>query len=194
MNPGGVFQGGMAGPQQTGAAAGGGQQSVGQPAGSLQQPQAGDAPPMNPLSLCRVGVEAVQEVLNRTIEMHQLLKAAQLPGAASPQSPPDQVARLKELVAKVRQLFKRLAIIYHRVSDDTQALDLTPVESLVQYEDEAEARQPLAAPPEAARRIKEETALVKAQLAAASQRQRQTMEQLRQIMWDINTMLAARAP
>jgi len=176
-------------PLNTQTAAPGGQQSAPAP----PQQQAGESSgPTQSLMLCRLGLETVQDLVSRTIELHTLLKAAQLPGPAST-APPEQMTRIRDNIAKTRNLFKRLGVCYQRVAEDTQALDLTPVESLIPYEDEGETKPPLGAATEASRRLKEETAAVRQQLAAASQRQQQTIQQLRQLVWDGNTLLASRA-
>lgn len=158
--------------------------------GGVESPQQ-----MNTLSFCKVGAETVQDIVARTIELFSMLKTLQLPNgtANGNQLSVENKVRIQENINRTRHLFKRLHIIFARVNEDCGGMDYTPIESLVPYRDDVESRPDLKKKSDKYRHCAEEVIELKEQLCLRSRYQKDIIDQLRKIIWEINTMLAVRA-
>jgi len=159
------------------------------------QPQPTQQKEVNTATLCRIGQEAVQELVSRTQEVLQILKSLQ-PPSGTPQSNSsamDKKNKLQEQLKTVKVLFKRLRIIYDKCNENSQELESYPLETMIptqsnldewKYGDKKNTEQHQAAVDE--RKDLYEQILVK------NRHLQEIMDYMRSIMWEINTMLMMR--
>ncbi|CAK8691322.1 unnamed protein product [Clavelina lepadiformis] len=82
-------------------------------------------PKITPLGLCQAGQDTVQEITQKTHEMFQALKLTQLPNGTvtGTRNAQDRIMKLKDLLAKMDPLFKRLRVIYTECQKHTSDLE-----------------------------------------------------------------------
>jgi len=183
--------------QQTQGPGGGGQQLTAQQQQQqlmlLQQQQ--QAKELNPAMLCRLGQETVQEIVTRTQDLFQTLKTMQPPdgkqGAAMLSQ--DKKTKFPELLKNIKAHFKRLRLVYEKIEENF------PTDKVIHHEAEIlqksetdmiimdESRNT-----EAYKMAVEEYREALEQVLARNRHLKETIDHLRQIVWDVNTMLSMR--
>jgi mediator of RNA polymerase II transcription subunit 30 len=157
-------------------------------------PAAKDASPQtySPTLLCRRGQETVQEIVARTSEVFQFLRAMVLPNGVNitQQQFHDRKAKLDEPCRQLEQLFRRLRLLYDKVNEVTMGFEPQPqVESLLSYEEDGESRQDQEKADEP--RSDEERELIE-QIQFRNRQIKEIIDQLRTVVWEINSMMAVR--
>ncbi|KAG8222387.1 hypothetical protein J437_LFUL003007 [Ladona fulva] len=115
------------------------QNQMQQPQQQQQQPpqQPGVAPAQskefNTASLCRWGQETVQDIVSRTQEVFQTLKAIQPPNgtAQGANAANEKKAKIQEQLKTIRLLFKRLRLIYEKCNENCQGMEYTHIEQVI---------------------------------------------------------------
>ncbi|XP_038581154.1 mediator of RNA polymerase II transcription subunit 30 isoform X2 [Micropterus salmoides] len=102
----------------------------GQPPPPQQQQQAQAARDVNTASLCRIGQEAVQDIVLRTMEIFQLLRNMQLPNGVTyhPNTHQDRLGKLQEHLRTLSVLFRKLRLVYDKCNENCAGMDSIPPE------------------------------------------------------------------
>ena len=217
QQPGGQMQGPGTGGDTAGAGAGGGTVTDGGGDQAAQQPSA--APPSQPATtgkvtptpgqkevnistVCRIGQETVEEIVSRTQEVFSILKSLSPPvGAYSKMSQIqdqqnlDKQKRLNDVLNGIGLLFNRLRVCWVKCQENTGGMDFYPIESLIPLKDElqdsgrAELEKKRGESYRAA--LEEHNELVQ-QITIKNRHLKDIIDQMRNIIWEINTMLAMR--
>ncbi|CAG9770848.1 unnamed protein product [Ceutorhynchus assimilis] len=150
----------------------------------------------NTASLCRLGQETVQDIVSRTQEVFQTLKAIQPPAgtAQSANASNEKKAKVQELLRTIRVLFKRLRLIYEKCNENCQiqGMEYTHIESLIPFKDELDPKHEEKKNSEAYRLACEESKEVMEQVILKNKQLKEVIDHLRRIVWEINTMLTMR--
>ncbi|KAK9889873.1 hypothetical protein WA026_008675 [Henosepilachna vigintioctopunctata] len=184
--------------------------AVQQPQQSTMQPNPGvtPTPPVqttqqqqqskefNTASLCRIGQETVQDIVSRTQEVFQTLKAIQPPNGTptSSNASNEKKAKVQEQLRTIRVLFKRLRLIYEKCNENCQiqGMEYTHIESLIPFKDEMDPKHDEKKNTEAYRQACLESKEVMEQVVLKNKQLKEVIDQLRRIIWEINTMLTMR--
>lgn len=180
----GSYTGQMAPAPQTGG------QGIQQGTGDTSQPQT--QPQRNTAFLCKIGCETVQEVVMRTSEVFTHLKNVQLPNGTTQgaQMSNEKKARIQDNLNAIQRHFKPLRAIYTRVNDDCAGMEYTHIESLIPYKDDGDSRADHKKIGDNYRYLVEESRELKEQLYLKARYMKEIIDQLRKIIWEVNTMLA----
>lgn len=183
------------------------QQSGGmQASGSVVTPGAAPPPPQpaaqpvqnkefNTASLCKFGQETVQDIVSRTQDVFQTLKAIQPPNGTQhgENASNDKKAKMQEQLRTIRLLFKRLRLIYEKCSETGQGLEYTHMESLIPLKDEAENKAlDERRNTESYRLALDENRELTEQVVLKNKQLKEVITNLRTIIWEINVMLTMR--
>lgn len=159
-------------------------------------PQPVPSKEINTVSLCRIGQETVQDIVSRTQEVFQNLKAIQPPNGTvqGSNSSNEKKARVQEQLRTIRVLFKRLRLIYEKCNENCQlqGMEYTHIESLIPLKDEPDTKSDEKKSSEAYRLICEEHKEIMEQVVLKNKQLKEVIDHLRRIIWEINTMLAMR--
>ncbi|XP_025911487.1 mediator of RNA polymerase II transcription subunit 30 isoform X1 [Apteryx rowi] len=195
---------------------------AGMPPGAFSGTQAQAAREVNTASLCRIGQETVQDIVFRTMEIFQLLRNMQLPNGVTYHTGTyqDRLGKLQEHLRQLSILFRKLRLVYDKCNENCAGLDPVPIEQLIPYveedgskHDDRGAASQLRFATEERREIMEVNKARKfhaftlakkylsinlqyrsiyKKLKQKNQQLKQIMDQLRNLIWDINAMLAMR--
>ncbi|XP_071956853.1 mediator of RNA polymerase II transcription subunit 30-like [Antedon mediterranea] len=144
---------------------------------------------LNPTALCQMGQETVQELVMKTMELFNLLKTTQLPNGVHFRyaNHQDRKKKIDEQLHSITVLFRQLKIVYEKCKENCNALELssTPMASQIPWANEQNQEKPI---PERQQRMAETIQNIEAK----NRKLKLMMEQIRTIIWDINTMMAMR--
>ncbi|XP_020369575.1 mediator of RNA polymerase II transcription subunit 30 isoform X2 [Rhincodon typus] len=165
--------------------------------GAFSGPQAQAGREVNTASLCRIGQETVQDIVSRTMEIFQLLRNMQLPNGVSYHTAThqDRQGKLQEHLRQLSVLFRKLRLVYDKCNENCAGLDPVPMEQLIPYvEDDSTKHEDrsLLNQLRLANEERREIVEVNKSLKLKNQQLKQIMDQLRNLIWDINAMLAMR--
>jgi len=155
---------------------------------------------VNTSTVCRIGQETVEEIVSRTQEVFSILKSLMPPiGASSTQSLDrgtlEKQNRLQEVLKGIGMLFKRLRVCWDKCQENTAGMEFIAIESLVPVKDdmgdsgrtELEKKRG-----DAYRTASEEHNELIQQITMKNRHLKDIIDQMRNIIWEINTMLAMR--
>ncbi|KAK4308871.1 hypothetical protein Pmani_019462 [Petrolisthes manimaculis] len=167
-----------------------GGQGIQQAVSDSSQIQSHPHPQRNTAFLCKAGCETVQEIVVRTNEVFTHLKNVPLPNGTNQGSlSNEKKLRAQENLNAIQRHFKTLRAIYARVNDDCAGMEYTHIESLIPYKDE-DTRADHKKMGENYRLLMEESRELKEQLYLKARYMKDIIDQLRKIIWEVNTMLA----
>lgn len=172
----------------------------GQVAAGQSQPNAAQA--FNLSVVCRIGTETVQGIQWRTQEIFSYLKGLQMPVGAADKDRQnfEKRQRLQEVLNGITFLFKRLNCCYTKVQEHTSdvdgdagAMDYTNIESLIPLKGRDDLRLELEKKRGDAysKELVEHTDLTN-QLIEKNRKLKKIIDDMRMLIWEINTMLAMR--
>ncbi|XP_059481598.1 mediator of RNA polymerase II transcription subunit 30-like isoform X2 [Neocloeon triangulifer] len=167
------------------------QQTPPQPPTPAQQSQPKD---LNTAMLCRLGQETVHDIVSRTQELFSVLKSIQPPNG-TPQgqsSSNDKKNKAQEQLKSLRILFKRLRVIYDKCNDNCQGMEYTHIESLIPLKDEWDMKSDEKKTSEVYKQSCEEQNEIVEQVMLKNKQLKEVIDNMRKIIWEINTMLAMR--
>lgn len=157
---------------------------------------------VNISTVCRIGQETVEEIVSRTQEVFSILKSLHPPvGAYSKMSQIqdqqnlEKQKRLKDVLNGIGLLFKRLAVCWEKCQENTGGMDFYPIQSLIPLKDEnqdsgrTELEKKRGDGYKSA--LEEHNELVQ-QITVKNRHLKDIIDQMRNIIWEINTMLAMR--
>ncbi|NWQ74133.1 MED30 polymerase, partial [Columbina picui] len=108
----------------------------------------------------------------------------------------DRLGKLQEHLRQLSILFRKLRLVYDKCNENCAGLDPVPIEDEVPFLVPATVNpemQPRVQLSHFSRRRKEwETTCKQSKLKQKNQQLKQIMDQLRNLIWDINAMLAMR--
>jgi len=143
---------------------------------------------LNAATLCRFGQETVHEIIARMLDVFGTFKTIQPPDG---KAVVDKKAKFQETLRNIRANFKRLRVIYEKIEDSFPTKPENCLEnrekleySLVNAEEKKNT--------EAYRLAMEEYKEIMDQVMLRNRHLKDTIDHLRQIIWDVNTMLAMR--
>lgn len=145
----------------------------------------------NVLSLCRVGQETVQDLLSRFQDIFGILKNHQPPNGMLGSGPmsSDKRQKMQDQFRTIRLLFKRLRLLYEKCDN---AEDYTQVESLIPFVDDECKPDPVPVHSEEYQRTLVENRELTEILAQKNLQLKEIIDNMRSIIWEINSMMAAR--
>jgi len=164
-------------------------------------PTPGQSKEVNTSTVCRIGQETVEEIVSRTQEVFSILKSLQPPvGSYSAQtqqhdkSTLEKQTRLQDVLKGIGMLFKRLRVCWDKCQENTGGMDFLPIESLIPLKDEhdvgrTELEKKRGDSYKAA--LEEHNELMQ-QITLKNRHLKDIIDQMRNIIWEINTMLAMR--
>ncbi|NXW32814.1 MED30 polymerase, partial [Phaetusa simplex] len=176
---------------------------AGMPPGAFSGTQAQAAREVNTASLCRIGQETVQDIVFRTMEIFQLLRNMQLPNGVTYHTGTyqDRLGKLQEHLRQLSILFRKLRLVYDKCNENCAGLDPVPIEFYCSQTTEKKIRiafhntvtfvEFLSVLFELITK-KTSNKLFPQKLKQKNQQLKQIMDQLRNLIWDINAMLAMR--
>lgn len=166
------------------------------PQSHTPQQQQQQSKEFNTVSLCRLSQETVQDIVGRTQEVFQTLKAIQPPAgtAQSSNASNEKKAKVQELLRTIRVLFKRLRLIYEKCNENCQiqGMEYTHIESLIPFKDELDPKHEEKKNSEAYLQACEERKELMEQVVLKNKQLKEVIDHLRRIVWEINTMLTMR--
>lgn len=148
--------------------------------------------PANISFYSKLGQETVQDIVSKTTDMLHLIKAIQLPSGtpASNNLHEERKNRLKNDFLKVLSLsFKRLYKIYEKCLEQNLSIEDIEPEQLIPLEDGPDLnikRTPNEAIKEYQKEYNEQLKILKSK----NLRIKEIIDDLREIVWSLNTMLA----
>ncbi|XP_071527410.1 mediator of RNA polymerase II transcription subunit 30 isoform X2 [Panulirus ornatus] len=154
--------------------------------GGIETSQTQLPPQKNTAFLCKAGCETVQEIVSRTCEVFSQLRTLPLPTGTNQgtQISNEKKMRIQENLNAIQRHFKPLRAIYNHVNDDCAGMEYTHIE------DEADNRPDHKKIGENYRHLVEESRELKEQLYLKARYMKEIIDQLRKIIWEVNTMLA----
>merc|ERR1719320_1016310 len=155
---------------------------------------------VNASTVCRIGQETAEEIVSRTQEVFSILKSLQPPvGSYNPQtvahdkSNQDKQSRLQDVLKGIGMLFKRLRVCREKCQENTGGMDFLPIESLIPLKEDGEGRVELEKKRgDAYKSAAEEHNELVQQITLKNRHLKDVIDQMRNIIWEINTMLAIR--
>ncbi|XP_071498860.1 mediator of RNA polymerase II transcription subunit 30-like [Diadema setosum] len=155
---------------------------------------------VNAATLCRMGQETVQDLVAEMQDMFSNLKGVQLPNGRSntQQSHQEKVSKLQDITKHIEVHFKKLRLLYDKCIQISSGIHTasgthTPSEDLITWKDTPNSKDLTAlGSRERVQYMNEEKIELIQQVQAKNRQLRQVMDQMRSLMWDINTMLAMR--
>lgn len=156
-----------------------------------QTPNIAQQKEFNVLSLCRVGQETVQDILSRFQDIFGILKNHQPPNGLSGSIPlsSDKRQKMQDQFRTIRLLFKRLRLLFEKCDS---SIDYTQVESLIPFVDEDKADTvPVHTNDDHQRALVENRELTEI-LAQKNLQLKEIIDSMRNIIWEVNSMMAAR--
>ncbi|CRL02567.1 CLUMA_CG015904, isoform A [Clunio marinus] len=145
----------------------------------------------NVLSLCRVGQETVQDILSRFQDIFGILKNHQPPNGLQGSGPmsSDKRQKMQDQFRTIRLLFKRLRLLYDKCDS---AEEFIQVETLIPFYDDENKPDTVPVHSEEYERAIIENRELTEVLAQKNLQLKEIIDNIRSIIWEINSMMAAR--
>lgn len=176
----------------------------GEAAASYPMMQQSPAPPqqmlsptkdLNMVSMCRAGQEIVHDIVNKAQEFFKLLmpKEMQLPNNVTfhGQQFLERKGKLEEQLKLINGNFRKLRVIYGRVVEVTEHMEMPPEQELVpfvgQETEESEKEQS-----DSYLIVAEQHREMVEQVQQKNQQLKEVIDSIRVIIWEINTMVTMR--
>lgn len=154
------------------------------------QPQMMSPKSMNYVSLCKLGQETNQELVNKLLDVFKQFKTLQLPNGTNSAQYHDRRIKIEDSLRQLNGIFRKLRAIYDKVSETVIDPNENPEEVLVPLKgDPLEERNTNT---EAYRYASEEHKQIVEQLTQRNQQMKEVIDKIRTIMWEINTMIVMR--
>lgn len=162
-----------------------------------QGPQNSQAKDFNVLTLCRIGQETVTDILSRIQDIFGLLRNHSPPnGSMMSAMSLEKRQKIQDQFRTIRLLFKRLRLLYEKCEkcDPSDDFADTPMESLIPYVDDIDNSTDQSVPihSEEYQKALAENKILKEQVALKNEHLKDIIDSMRTIIWEINSMMAAR--
>lgn len=145
----------------------------------------------NILTLCRVGQETVQDILSRFQDIFGTLKNHQPPNGLPGSGPisSEKKQKMQDQFRTIRLLFKRLRLLYEKCDN---AEDYTQVESVIPFVDDDSKPDVVPTNSEEYQRTLVENRELTELKNQKNLQLKEIIDNMRSIIWEINSMMAAR--
>ena len=172
--------------------------------GQAATQQASASAPTNPINtatVCKIGQETVQEIVGRTQEVFSYLKSLQPPvgNADKDKLNLEKQQRLAEVLRGITHLFKRLTFCWNKAQEHGMGgMEYAQLESLIPLKDDHRPGDGMRLELEKKRggdtyrQALEENNELSQQLVLKNRQLKEIIDQIRNIIWEINTMLSMR--
>jgi len=161
---------------------------------------------VNLASLAMLGQETIQDIVGKTVELFKHFTSLQLPNnvnqignygdrTAVPitiQTYTERKQKLAEVIPLLQTNFRKVRIIFDRINEQTAALETQPLEKLLPIEENGEIKGERYKNSESMKYALEEYKETCEQLNSKNQQMKEVIDQLRMVIWEINTMMAMR--
>ncbi|XP_072029276.1 mediator of RNA polymerase II transcription subunit 30-like [Amphiura filiformis] len=149
---------------------------------------------VNTFQLCKMGQETVQEIVAKTLDTFNLLKNIQLPNGTMSQPTPtnqEKQAKLQENYNNIIVMFKKLRLLYDKCNQMCSGMEQNLTEEIIPWKDAPDKLKDMVQPnsQERLHAISNERKELIERVRAKNQQLRQIMDQLRALIWDINSMM-----
>merc|ERR1711976_356635 len=148
---------------------------------------------INTAMVCRIGQETVQEIISRTHEVFSYLRVLQPPygSQAADKNFYEKQQRLQEVLGGISTHFKRLRVCWEKANEHTAGMEYTQLESLIPLKDDQTMRNEIEKKRGESYKmaLDEHNELIQ-QLIVKNKHIKEIIDQMRNIIWEINTMLA----
>jgi len=163
-----------------------------------QQPIGGNMSNMGNMNIayfCRVGHETVQEIVTKTAELFQSLRLMSPPNGTQQQLCQERKVRTQEMLKNIEMLFKRLRKTYEKCNECLSAIDYIQIESIIPMKDEDFHKlEDKKSTNLEIKQLDKEHKDLEDLLLLKNRQIKEIIDNLRAIVWEINTMLAMRKP
>ena len=145
--------------------------------------------------LCKLGQELVQEIVIKTSELFSLLKLIQPSNgtAISANAQEEKRIKIQECQKTIDGLFKRLKVLYNKCLETCAGLEYIQIESLIPFKESSDSvSKPLVDEKKSPEydMLAEKHAKYVEVLRSKNRHLKDIIDSLRNLMWEINTMLA----
>lgn len=150
----------------------------------------------NAAVLCKLGQENVHEIVGKASELFQYLKVKTPIGPQSQQAAmqEEKKAKVRDTLKIIEQYFKRLRKVYEKCGEYS-TMDYVQVETLIPMKDDVDCKQDDKKVNTLAVKMADKERQELTELLQLKNRQiKEVIDNLRSIVWEINTMLAMRKP
>ncbi|OWF38849.1 mediator of RNA polymerase II transcription subunit 30-like [Mizuhopecten yessoensis] len=152
---------------------------------------------LNAITLCKKGQEFVQDIVAKVTEIFKQLQTKQMPlpnGVnATSATYMDKRGKLEENLQTLSMGFKKLHLFYSKVNEMSKDCENLPEEALIPIEGQPfEDRMSTSSSEVYYRYVVDENREVIEQLQAKNRELKGIIDQMRMIIWEINTMLVMR--
>lgn len=148
--------------------------------------------------LCKLGQELVQEIVIKTSELFSLLKLMQPSNgtAVSANAQEEKRVKIQECQKTIDGLFKRLKILYNKCSESCAGLEYIQIERLIPLKEPSESSKSQLEEKKSPEYnvLSEKHARYVEILRSKNRHLKDIIDSLRNLMWEINTMLAMKKP
>merc|ERR1719427_432140 len=157
---------------------------------TTQQPKAEP----NTITICRIGQETVEEIVNRTLELFTILKTLQPPSPQMMQNDKQNKSRIQEILKVIGVLMKRLRVCWEKSEENTCNIEHPPLINLIPLKDDSDPNRSEIEKKrgENYRAALEEHNELIQQIILKNRHLKDIIDQMRNTIWEINTMLAMR--
>ncbi|XP_042194293.1 mediator of RNA polymerase II transcription subunit 30-like isoform X1 [Callorhinchus milii] len=161
----------------------------GHPLQPLPPPPQGAMREITCVTLCNVGQETVQDIVSRTMDVFHMLRATQLPNGVTHNHVvyQERYNKLQEHLRQLTLLFKKLRLLYDRCGETCAVSDVPPTELIPFVGEEPGRPERQSAGGLGSKECQEVLGL-----RQKNQELKHITDQLRNLIWDINSMLAMR--
>lgn len=143
---------------------------------------------------CKIGQETVQEIVSRTTEMMNMIKTIQLPNGtpSSINQNEERKNKLKnDLMKSISMQFKRLYKVYEKCQESNLPIEDVEPENLIPI-DGKEVDKIKIAPSDSFKDMQKDYNEQLKILKSKNAKIKEIIDRLREIVWEVNTMLAMR--
>jgi len=153
--------------------------------------------------ICKIGQDALHEIILKATELFTQLRTTQLPPNANPQNIQfidERKKKISENMTYIATNFKRLRKCFEKVNElsNKEGVEYVQQEELIPIKTESslesiKVSQERKQSPEYLKQLEEVKALTE-QLRNKNRQLKEVMDHTRNLIWEINTMLAIRKP
>jgi len=151
---------------------------------------------LNMVSMCRAGQEIVHDIVNKAQEFFKLLmpKEMQLPNNVTfhGQQFLERKGKLEEQLKLINGNFRKLRVIYGRVVEVTEHMEMPPERELVPYVGQETDEESDKEQSDSYLIVAEQHREMVEQVQQKNQQLKEVIDSIRVIVWEINTMVTMR--
>lgn len=140
---------------------------------------------------CRIGQETVQEIVSRTTEMMNMIKTIQLPNGSNNTSEERKNKLKNDYLKSISVYFKRLYRVYEKFLELNVPIEDVEPENLIPIEGR-EVDKIKMAPSDSFKDLQKDYNEQLKILKSKNAKIKEIIDRLREIVWEVNTMLAMR--